>query len=298
LYEQENPDWVVVQGDTTTAMTGALAAFYRRIRIAHVEAGLRTLDRLSPFPEEINRVFISRITDLHFPPTAAAAENLRREGISDDINIVTGNTVVDSVLWMKGRLPSEPPEGLDVVLAEGRRLILVTCHRRESFGEPMENICDALLALVERFDDIQILFPVHPNPIVKQLVLAKLGRQERISLVAPLDYLPLLWCMNKAVLILTDSGGIQEEGPSFGKPILILRTTTERPEAVTAGCAELVGTDAQKILERASVYLLNIEICRDLAGRPSPFGDGRAGEVISRALCHASKVLVDARCAE
>ncbi|MBN8418588.1 MAG: UDP-N-acetylglucosamine 2-epimerase (non-hydrolyzing) [Verrucomicrobia bacterium] len=298
LYEQERPDWIIVQGDTTTAMTGALAAFYRRIRIAHVEAGLRTLDRFSPFPEEINRVFISRITDLHFPPTAEAAENLRKEGISDDINIVTGNTVVDAVLWMKGRLPKEPPEGFDAELMDGGRLILVTCHRRESFGKPMENICDALLALIERFDDIQILFPVHPNPVVKQLVLAKLGGQKRISLVEPLDYLPLLWCMNKAVLILTDSGGIQEEGPSFGRPILILRTTTERPEAVTAGCAELVGTDIQTIVERASVYLLNEEICRDLAGRPSPFGDGRAGEAISRALCHASKVLDDDRCAK
>jgi UDP-N-acetylglucosamine 2-epimerase len=287
LYEQEKPDWIVVQGDTTTAMTGALAAFYRRIRIAHVEAGLRTMDRFSPFPEEINRVFISKITDLHFPPTEASAVNLRNEGIRDDINIVTGNTVVDAVLWMKSRLPADPPEGLNLALPEGKRLILMTCHRRESFGKPMEDICDALLALISRFDDIHIVLPVHPNPVVKQLVLSKLGGQPQISLVEPLDYLPLLWCMNKSVLILTDSGGIQEEGPSFGKPILILRTTTERPEAVTAGCAELVGTDTQRIIDRASYYLEHEDIAKEFANRPSPFGDGHAGEVIAQALLKA-----------
>ncbi len=287
LFEQEQPDWIVVQGDTTTAMTGALAAFYRRIRIAHVEAGLRTLDRFSPFPEEINRVFISRITDLHFPPTNAAAENLRKEGISDEANLVTGNTVIDAVLWMKGRLPVESPEGLNLSLLDGERLILVTCHRRESFGKPLEDICDALLALTQRFDDLHIVFPVHPNPMVKQLVLAKLAGQRQISLVEPLDYLPLLWCMNKSVLILTDSGGIQEEGPSFGKPILILRSTTERPEAVEAGCAEIVGADTQIIIERASFYLENETISKKFEGQPNPFGDGRAGEAIVRALCHA-----------
>ncbi|WP_395747336.1 non-hydrolyzing UDP-N-acetylglucosamine 2-epimerase [Prosthecobacter sp.] len=289
LYEQEQPDWVVVQGDTTTAMCGALAAFYRKIRVAHVEAGLRTQDRFSPFPEEINRVFISRITDLHFPPTQAAAENLRREGIGDESSVVTGNTVVDAVLWMKDKLPEMPPEGLQLEMPEGARLVLVTCHRRESFGQPIENICDALLALTERFEDIHIVFPVHPNPVVRQMVLARLAGRSQISLVEPLDYQPLLWCMKKSVLILTDSGGIQEEGPSFGKPILILRTTTERPEAVAAGCAEIVGTDVQRILERASHYLEDEAHSQRLAGCESPFGDGRAGEAIARALSHAGR---------
>ena len=193
LSESEIPDWVVVQGDTTTAFTSALAAFYRRIRIAHVEAGLRTGDRFSPFPEEINRVFISRIADLHFPPTEAAAAHLWQEGIPDAVNIVTGNTVVDAVLWMKDRLPEAPPESLNLNVPPGKRLILVTCHRRESFGQPMENICDALLALVDRFDDIHIDLPVHPNPAVKELVQRELGKEAALSLIPPLDYLPLLW---------------------------------------------------------------------------------------------------------
>jgi UDP-N-acetylglucosamine 2-epimerase (non-hydrolysing) len=288
LYESEKPDWVVVQGDTTTAFAGALAAFYRRIRIAHVEAGLRTGDRFSPFPEEINRVFISRIADLHFPPTEAAAAHLREEGIPDAVNIVTGNTVVDAVLWMKARLPETPPEGLNLNVPPGKRLILVTCHRRESFGKPMEDICDALLDLVARFNDIHIVLPVHPNPAVKDLVERKLGKETAISLIPPLDYLPLLWCMNQSVLILTDSGGIQEEGPSFGKPILILRTTTERPEAVTAGFAELVGTDPSIIVERATYFLEDSAVSKSFSLRPSPFGDGCAGRHIADALAFDS----------
>ena len=285
LYQNEQPDWVVVQGDTTTALTGAMAAFYRRIRVAHVEAGLRTGDRFSPFPEEINRVFVSRITDLHFPPTMAAAENLRKEGISDDSIVVTGNTVVDAVLWMRDILPETAPRGLEQLnLREGQRLVLVTCHRRESFGTPMADICDALRRLVSQFDDLHVVLPVHPNPVVKKLVHEKLAGLPSVSLVEPLDYVPLLWCMKRASLILTDSGGIQEEGPSFGKPILILRETTERPEAVEAGFAELVGTDPDKILERAGFYLDCPEMSDVLATRGSPFGDGCSGKVISKAL--------------
>lgn len=288
LYEIQKPGWVVVQGDTTTALAAAQTAFYRRIRVAHVEAGLRTHDRFSPFPEEINRVFISRITDLHFPPTPAAAENLRREGVPEETNIVTGNTVVDAVQWMKGRLPAAPPPPLPGELGDGLRLVLVTCHRRESFGAPLESICKGLLSVVDQVPDVRLVLPVHPNPVVQQVVRARLGSHPRIVLLEPLDYVPLLWCMHRSSLILTDSGGIQEEAPSFGKPVLILRETTERPEAVQAGFAELVGTDADRIVERALYYLSGSHASADLAGRASPFGDGSAGRVIAHHLVSAS----------
>ena len=286
LYAAQKPDWVVVQGDTTTAFAAAQTAFYRGARVAHVEAGLRTHDRFSPFPEEINRVFISRITDLHFPPTPAAAENLRLEGAKEETNIVTGNTVVDAVVWMKDRLPAEPPAPLPAILNDGLRLVLVTCHRRESFGAPLESICDGLLRLVNAVDDLRLVLPVHPNPVVQKVVRSRLADHPRIVLLEPLDYVPLLWCMNRSTLILTDSGGIQEEAPSFGKPVLILRDTTERPEAVTAGFAELIGTDSTRIFERALHHLSGNT---SFAGRVSPFGDGSAGRMIAQRLVDASR---------
>ncbi|MCX6848412.1 MAG: UDP-N-acetylglucosamine 2-epimerase (non-hydrolyzing) [Verrucomicrobia bacterium] len=289
LYEAQKPDWVVVQGDTTTAFAAAQAAFYRRIRVAHVEAGLRTHDRFSPFPEEINRVFISRIADLHFPPTPASADNLRREGVADETNIVTGNTVVDAVVWVKDRLPAEPPAPLPAELNDGLRLSLVTCHRRESFGAPLESICEGLLRLVNKVNDLRLVLPVHPNPMVQQVVKSRLAGHPRIVLMEPLDYVPLLWCMHHSALILTDSGGIQEEAPSFGKPVLILRESTERPEVVHAGFAELVGTDADRIFERALHYLSNPAASASLASRPSPFGDGSAGRIIAESLVNASR---------
>jgi UDP-N-acetylglucosamine 2-epimerase (non-hydrolysing) len=289
LYAVQKPDWVVVQGDTTTAFAAAQTAFYRGVRVAHVEAGLRTHDRFSPFPEEINRVFISRIADLHFPPTPAAAENLRREGAKEETNIVTGNTVVDAVVWMKGRLPVEPPAPLPAVLNDGLRLVLVTCHRRESFGPPLESICDGLLRLVNAVEDVRLVLPVHPNPVVQKVVRSRLADHPRIVLLEPLDYVPLLWCMHHSSLILTDSGGIQEEAPSFGKPVLILRDTTERPEAVTAGFAELIGTDADRIFERALHHLSGAASSAVLAGRVSPFGDGSAGRMIAQCLVDASR---------
>jgi len=289
LYAAQKPDWVVVQGDTTTAFAAAQTAFYRGVRVAHVEAGLRTHDRFSPFPEEINRVFISRITDLHFPPTPAAAENLRLEGAKEETNIVTGNTVVDAVVWMKDRLPAEPPAPLPAILNDGLRLVLVTCHRRESFGAPLESICDGLLRLVNAVDDLRLVLPVHPNPVVQKVVRSRLADHPRIVLLEPLDYVPLLWCMHHSSLILTDSGGIQEEAPSFGKPVLILRDTTERPEAVTAGFAELIGTDADRIFDRAMHHLSGAASSAALAGRVSPFGDGSAGRMIAQCLVDASR---------
>ncbi len=289
LYAAQKPDWVVVQGDTTTAFAAAQTAFYRGVRVAHVEAGLRTHDRFSPFPEEVNRVFISRIADLHFPPTPAAAENLRREGAKEEANIVTGNTVVDAVMWMKDRLPVEPPALLPAVLNDGLRLVLVTCHRRESFGAPLESICDGLLRLVNAVADLRLVLPVHPNPVVQKVVRSRLADHPRIVLLEPLDYVPLLWCMHHSSLILTDSGGIQEEAPSFGKPVLILRDTTERPEAVTAGFAELIGTDADRIFDRAMHHLSGAASSAALAGRVSPFGDGSAGRMIAQCLVDASR---------
>ena len=289
LYAAQKPDWVVVQGDTTTAFAAAQTAFYRGARVAHVEAGLRTHDRFSPFPEEINRVFISRIADLHFPPTPAAAENLRREGAKEEANIVTGNTVVDAVMWMKDRLPVEPPAPLPAVLNDGLRLVLVTCHRRESFGAPLESICDGLLRLVNAVEDVRLVLPVHPNPVVQKVVRSRLADHPRIVLLEPLDYVPLLWCMHHSSLILTDSGGIQEEAPSFGKPVLILRDTTERPEAVTAGFAELIGTDADRIFDRAMHHLSGAASSAALAGRVSLFGDGSAGRMIAQCLVDASR---------
>lgn len=289
LYATQKPDWVVVQGDTTTAFAAAQTAFYRGVRVAHVEAGLRTHDRFSPFPEEINRVFISRIADLHFPPTSAAAENLRCEGAKEETIIVTGNTVVDAVVWMKDRLPAEPPAPLPALLTDGLRLVLVTCHRRESFGAPLESICDGLLRLVNAVEDMRLVLPVHPNPVVQKVVRSRLAAHPRIVLLEPLDYVPLLWCMQQSVVILTDSGGIQEEAPSFGKPVLILRDTTERPEAITAGFAELIGTDGNRLFERALHYLSGAARSEAVAGRVSPFGDGSAGRLIAQCLVNASQ---------
>ena len=284
VLEKQKPDWVMMQGDTTTAMSAALAAFYRRIRVAHVEAGLRTHDRSAPFPEEINRVFVSRVTDLHFTPTEYTAKNLCHEGVKDTDICITGNTVVDAVQWMAERLPDSPPAGLEKVRRNDERLILVTCHRRESFGEPMRQICRALLALVEQFDNVRIVLPVHPNPQVQSLVHDLLGNHPRIVLTEPLDYVPLLWCMKHAHLILTDSGGIQEEAPSFHKPILILRDTTERPEVVHAGCAQLVGTDEQGIISAASRLLTDDLLYRQMSGGENPFGDGLAAQRIADAI--------------
>ena len=283
LLEQERPDWLIVQGDTTSAMVGAMSAFYRRIKIGHVEAGLRTGDRWSPFPEEINRTLIGDVADIHFAPTERAASNLRASGISESSIHVTGNTVVDALLWAIEMMGNEMPPDLDRDLIDSfrdRRLILVTSHRRESFGKGLENVCRALKDVVKHHSDAVIVYPVHLNPNVRGPVVKLLGGESRIHLIEPVGYRALVYLMKQSYCILTDSGGIQEEAPSLGKPVLIMRDVTERPEVVDAGCGRLVGTSADAIAGAASELLENRAAYEKMAKVKNPFGDGKAAERI------------------
>jgi UDP-N-acetylglucosamine 2-epimerase len=281
------PDWVVVQGDTTSAYVGAMAAFYRRIRVAHVEAGLRTGDRTAPFPEEVNRRAISLVADLHFAPTAGAADNLRREGVAESAIVVTGNTAVDALEWARSLVRATTPLSLPnhlPGLLEGRRLVLVTSHRRESFGIGLDNICRAVQDLAGQFEDVVFVYPVHLNPDVLGPVNTILGGHPRVILLGPVDYLAMVWLLNRSQLILTDSGGIQEEAPTFGVPLLVLRETTERPEMVEAGGALVVGADRERIVAMASKLLSSEATHAALRPRSNPFGDGAAAERIADAL--------------
>jgi UDP-N-acetylglucosamine 2-epimerase (non-hydrolysing) len=279
MFAQVKPDLAVVQGDTTTTFCGALAAFYSGAPVAHVEAGLRTGDLRQPFPEELNRVLAGRMAQLHFAATQGAADNLHREGISRNV-WVTGNTGIDALLYVR--------DGLDRCTlqasgprfsAPGKRLVLVTAHRRESFGEGFERICQALRTIAAR-GDVQIVYPVHPNPNVQSVVNQYLRSQPSITLIEPMDYIPFVDLMRQAHLILTDSGGIQEEGPSLGKPILVLREKTERPEAVTAGTVKLVGTDPARIVEETSRLLDDTSEYQRMSHNHNPYGDGHACERI------------------
>ena len=275
------PDFAVVQGDTVTTFAGALACFYRRVPVGHVEAGLRTWDLRQPFPEEANRVLTSRIASLHFAPTGWAAANLRSEGLPDGAIHVTGNTGIDAVLYVRDRLECGALAGADLPgLDPARKLILVTAHRRENFGEPFERICAALARLAAR-GDVQVVYPVHPNPGVREPVQRLLAGAANVLLIEPLEYVPFVDLMRRASVILTDSGGIQEEAPSLGKPVLVLREKTERPEAVLAGTARLAGTDVETIVYEAS-RLLDDASAREAASRVhNPYGDGRASRLIS-----------------
>jgi len=285
VLESERPDWVLVQGDTTTAMTAAIAAYYLRIKIGHVEAGLRTGDRLNPFPEELHRVVADHLSDVHFAPTPRARENLRREGISDSHIKVTGNTVIDALLDIASR---PIPAAASALVESGTRLILLTAHRRESFGPKLRDICIAVRDLARRHPDVRIVCPVHPNPNVCEPVHELLRDEARIRLLPPVDYTTLVHLMKHSYLILTDSGGIQEEAPSLGVPVLVLRETTERPEAVEAGAARIVGTDPVRIGLEAE-RLLEHEAERAAMGRVvSPFGDGRAAGRIVDVLLSGS----------
>lgn len=286
VFENYQPDWVLVQGDTTTAMATSLAAFYRRIKVGHVEAGLRTYDKFQPFPEEINRQIVDALSDLHFAPTERACQNLRREGVPDSSIRVTGNTVIDAMLWVREhvrRLKPRLPEGLARALP-GNRLILVTGHRRESFGAGLEQICLAIREIAERFRDVLIVYPVHLNPNVQEPVRRILGGLERVMLVTPLPYATFAWLMDRCHLILTDSGGVQEEAPSLGKPVLVMREVTERPEGIEAGNASLVGTGKERIVRETSRLLNDTAAYNAMAEARNPYGDGHAAERIVEAI--------------
>jgi UDP-N-acetylglucosamine 2-epimerase (non-hydrolysing) len=280
----ERPDLVMVQGDTNTTLCGALAAFYAGVPVGHVEAGLRTGDMREPFPEEMNRVLTGRLATLHFAPTPAAAKNLRAEGIAAERIFVTGNTGIDAVLGVRDRLASGAlrAEGLPVLDAS-KKLVLVTAHRRESFGSGFEGICEALLGVAAR-GDVEIVYPVHPNPQVRGVVERRLSGVQGIRLVEPLAYVPFVDLMRRAHILLTDSGGIQEEGPSLGKPVLVMREKTERPEAVQAGTAILVGTDAGRIVSEVARLLDDAAEYAHRARIHNSYGDGRASATIRHAV--------------
>ena len=280
ILEEYQPDWVLVQGDTTTAMAASMAAFYREIKVGHIEAGLRTHDKYKPFPEEINRRITSVIADLHFAPTEWAADNLRHEGYPEDRIVVTGNTVIDaiqSVVTMPfdpiGRFPEE-------VIQTDKRIITVTAHRRENFGQGILSICAAIRTLASERDDIHIVYPVHLNPNVQEPVYRELGDLPNVTLLPPLDYQPLVWLMQHSFLILTDSGGIQEEAPGLGKPVLVLRETTERPEGIEAGTVRLVGIDEHLIVTTAQMLISDADVYEQMASVSNPYGDGTASTQI------------------
>ena len=284
VLSAERPDIVLVQGDTTTTFCGALAAFYSRIPVGHVEAGLRTGDMTQPFPEELNRVLTTRLSSLHFAPTEGAAQNLRCDRVPADRILVTGNTGIDAVLQVSGRIAKGELSGLELPgLDPSRRLLVVTAHRRENHGAPLEAICEALLRLARR-GDVQIVYPVHRNPKVAGPVEQLLGGEPAILLCQPLDYVPFVDLMRRAYLLITDSGGIQEEGPSLGKPVLVMREKTERPEAVEAGTVKLVGTDAARIVEETEILLENRAEFERMSRAHNPYGDGHASERIGDAL--------------
>lgn len=275
----EKPDVVLVQGDTTTVMSVALACFYHRIAVGHVEAGLRTWDMQNPFPEEANRVIAGKLARWHFAPTEGSRQNLLKEGVKDRDIIVTGNTVIDALLMSAAKDLLLP-----IALDPAMRLVLVTSHRRENFGEPFRNICLGLLALAERNPSVQFLFPVHPNPNIKSVAYTLLGGMPNFILCEPLDYEPFIAVMKQAYIILTDSGGVQEEAPALGKPVLVLRQQTERPEAVEMGVVKLVGTDTDVIVAETQRLLDDSHAYAAMATGVSPYGDGRASDRIVEVL--------------
>jgi len=293
VLRQWRPDWVLVHGDTTTTFAAALAAYYEKIPVGHVEAGLRTGDIYSPWPEEMNRRLAGAITSLHFAPTDRARENLLRENVPADRIIVTGNTVIDALLEVAHQVRSDGAlrqelENRFAFLDSEKRLVLVTGHRRENFGEGFERICRALRTLGAR-DDVEILYPVHLNPNVQEPVHRILADSPCVHLIEPLDYLPFVYLMDRSYLIITDSGGVQEEAPSLGKPVLVMRDTTERPEAVDAGTVKLVGTDEAAIIGEASLLLDDPHAYARMAMAHNPYGDGKAAGRIAAALWEAGR---------
>ena len=279
VLEKEHVDWVIVQGDTTTSMAAAVAAFYKKINIAHVEAGLRTSEKFSPFPEEINRQLTSRLADIHFAPTEKNRDSLIQENIPPEKIFVTGNTVIDALQWVLKNIP-EPVWDLPFHPSE-KRMILVTGHRRENFGEGFQNICKAIKKLAVKNPNVEFVYPVHLNPNVQKPVTTLLANQHNIHLIEPLDYQKFVHFMNRSYFILTDSGGVQEEAPSIGKPVLVMRDTTERPEAVEAGTVMLVGTDENDIVMNSQKLIDNYTYYESISFSHNPYGDGNASEKIS-----------------
>lgn len=289
VLSSARPDLVLVQGDTSTTLAAALAAFYARIPVGHVEAGLRTLNKYAPFPEEVNRRLTSSIADFNFAPTEAAGENLRREGVPPGSIYVTGNTVIDALIEAAAKLQSDAVLRSELdrqfgFIAPEKKLLLVTGHRRESFGEGFTQICLALKDIVEKYKDVQVVYPVHLNPAVQETAHKFLSGNKAITLLPPQDYLPFVYLMDRAHLIMTDSGGIQEEAPSLGKPVLVLRSVTERPEAVAAGTVRLAGTDRGKIVASVSLLLDSEKEYSVMAHAENPYGAGDSAEKIVRVL--------------
>lgn len=284
VLQEFAPHRVLVQGDTTTTFVASLAAFYQKIQVGHIEAGLRTGDMMAPWPEEMNRKLTSGLADLHFAPTEISKKDLLKENVDPDRILVTGNTVIDALVEIVARIDGDPSLARTLAsqfpyLDHDRKLVLVTGHRRESFGERFRRICYSLLEL-SRLEDIQIVFPVHLNPNVQKPVHCILGNLPNIHLIEPLEYLPFVYLMKESYLILTDSGGIQEEAPSLGKPVLVMRNKTERPEGVTTGTVKLVGTTTEKIVEEATRLLDSREEYQKMAHAQNPYGDGHAAERI------------------
>ncbi|OSM95819.1 MULTISPECIES: non-hydrolyzing UDP-N-acetylglucosamine 2-epimerase [Lonsdalea] len=289
VLEDFRPDLVLVHGDTSTTLMASLAAFYQRIPVGHVEAGLRTGDIYAPWPEEANRTLTGHLAQYHFAPTDTARQNLLKENVPDAAIKVTGNTVIDALFLVRDLIARDPKlnqplQAQYAFLSEQRRMILVTGHRRESFGGGFERICSALAAIAQRHPDVQIVYPVHLNPNVSEPVNRILSGIDNIFLIAPQNYLPFVYLMNRAYLILTDSGGIQEEAPSLGKPVLVMRDTTERPEALASGVVRLVGTDATKILNNVSELLTDKSAYLAMSQAQNPYGDGHASQRILATL--------------
>ncbi len=279
VLKDVKPDIVLAQGDTTTVLAASLAAAYAQIAFGHVEAGLRTDNKFDPFPEELNRRLTTQITDLHFAPTDQSKRNLLRDGVPESAIYLTGNTVIDALLQVTNGGQKAREEN-------GKRMILVTTHRRENLGAPLQNIVGALSDILAKFPDTNIVYPMHKNPAVREVVKAELGDNARVELIEPLDYLPFVEAMQRAHLILTDSGGVQEEAPALGIPVLVLRRTTERPEGVDAGTANLIGTERADIVDAASKLLSDPNAYAQMSHAANPYGDGKAGERIAQAILH------------
>ena len=286
ILSKERPDLVLVHGDTTTTFVAALASFYQQIPVGHVEAGLRTDNVYSPFPEEMNRRLTGSISNIHLAPTDQAAANLRKENIEENMIFITGNTVIDALLQTVGKDYSFTDPKLIEVLESNSKIILLTTHRRENWGQPMKNIFQAVKELVSKYEGITVVFPIHKNPQIRKLANEILGGLERVVMIEPLDYQPFANLMKNSYMVITDSGGMQEEAPSLGKPVLVLRDTTERPEALNAGTVCLVGTDKAKIMEQVSLLLEDQEQYRKMSKASNPYGDGRACKRIIGALSY------------